>query len=767
MKLLAALGVLSMAFSVAEAETKLTIEEQIGQTLISYMDAEEIDDTTHEFLSKQRLGGVIFYNWSNKLDSYEQVKALALGLQEQAEKLNMPPLFISADQEGGLVARLRVGFTEFPGNAALGRTDSEELAFTSAKLMGQEMMEVGVNFTFAPVVDVNSNRDNPVIGIRSYGESPELVTRLGLAATHGFAASGVISCLKHFPGHGDVDVDSHCSLPVLHKPKRELDALELAPFKAILNESPAIMTAHLRIPELDCNCCATLSKTILTDLLRNELGYQGLIVTDSLSMGAVLEECCDIGEVAVRAFEAGSDLLVIGGKTLNDEDEMSHNQELLFIQQALLHAVDEGRISLERLEESVERILKTKRRFSLGELPVVQSEKQAAFDCSYKIAEKAIRLERGAYSSTLWNQRIAIVAPKLLKEAIEASELESLGCSSKSFYFDGLDGTLEETVEDVDSVIFLSYNAWRFTSQASLLKELSERFPLMLVAVRDARDAELKNSAESIVTTVSPTAVAFRVLLDRLTLAAVEREVAFEEADSIGKKIWFNECAQRVDQLIYWKDGEQWPSVGIGHFIWPPESYTGTFRAGRFHHVLAFLKEHHASLPSWLADTRYSPWQSGDEFRAEEQSAQMQELRDFLVATVPLQAKYMVGRFWGSLPNLVSGLSSKERVSLIMQVQRLLETPGGLFALVDYLNFKHEGTALKEEYNGVRWGLKQVLLGMGNTNSPLEDLVVSAKSRLQQRVDASPEERNEARWIPGWFNRLDRYLLYCKSSSSK
>ena len=520
-RLLSAVITILLLFDSVKAED-LTVEEKIGQILIPYIDCETADFATYTFLRSYRPGGIILFNWANGLHSQEQVKSLCLGLQDQAEKLKLPPLFIAVDQEGGLIARLHNGFTEFPGNGALGRTDSKELAFTSAKEMGHEMLQVGVNFVCAPVVDINSNANNPVIGIRSYGDHSELVTRLGLAASLGFSDAGVISCLKHFPGHGDVDVDSHTSLPILNKSKEDLDKLELVPFRSILNISPAIMTAHLRIPNLDSHCCVTLSKKILTNLLRNEWGYQGLIITDSLTMGGVLAECQNIGEAAVRAFEAGADLLLIGEPSDKSKSSSCYD-DLMCVQQSLLKAVHEGRITPQRIEESLHRILDAKKNFHVGERIVMKGNRRLAEECSCKIAKRAIRLEKGVCVPQLWNKkRVAIVAPRLLEEAIIASELVQVGFSSQVFYFEDLEPKSEEIrnlegqMEQVDAIIFLSYNAWRFAKQESLLRNLSQKHPLILIATRDSQDAKLENLAQTIISTVSPTAIALRAVVDCL-----------------------------------------------------------------------------------------------------------------------------------------------------------------------------------------------------------------------------------------------------------
>lgn len=757
MKLLSVAALLCMLLMRAEAR----IEDQIGQIIVSYIDGDKANESTFEFLHTHRPGGIILYNWSNILETPDQIKALCLGLQDQARAADLPPLFIAVDQEGGLKARLRTGFTEFPGNAALGRADSEELAYISAKEMGHEMMEVGINFTCAPVVDVNSNHDNPVIGIRSYGDDPDQVTKLGSAASRGFSDAGVISCLKHFPGHGDADIDSHLSLPVINKTRADLDEVELLPFRTILNHSPAIMTAHLKIPEIDERNPATLSKELLTTLLRNEWGYEGLIVTDSLTMGAICETCGDIGEAAVRAFEAGNDILLVGGKTGDGFRDSSHDQDLICVRDALINALRTGRISEQRLQQSLTRIAQTKKQFCIGSQKPLQKRASLAQESAQKIAEKSVRLEKGAYPSTLWDQRVILIAPQTLQTPIEESGLNQIGFEQKTLYFDPFNptlGNIEKKLDNIDAVIFVSYNAWLFPKQEALLQHLSQKYPLILIASCDSRDAELDTSAQSIITTVSPTAVALRVVHDRITRAALQRDVPDDQIKKIGMRVWDNECHQRTDQLVFWNTGEHWPSVGIGHFIWPPESYNGIFREGRFHHVLSFLKEYGIELPPWLVNLRYSPWHSSEEFHAQKDSNQMKQLLSLLIATTPLQAKYMIERLWIAIPRLVHNLSSKERHHIIRQTKRILNTPDGLFALVDYLNFKHEGISPLEEYNGVRWGLKQVLLGMNDQHGPMEDMVISAKHCLCSRVAASPQKKREILWIPGWFARLERYL---------
>src|SRR5205823_4953521 len=201
---------------------------------------------------------------------------------------------VSVDQEGGMVNRFKAPLHQFSGNMALGAIASAdpeegvELTRAQAAAQAKELRAIGVNWNFAPVADVNNNPDNPIIGVRSYGESPELVARLAAAAVQGYQSAGMLACAKHFPGHGDTCVDSHLALPTVHADRPRLDSVELLPFKHLIDRGVgAIMTTHVIFPALDPDHPATLSRAILTDLLRTGLGFDGLLITDCLEMEAI------------------------------------------------------------------------------------------------------------------------------------------------------------------------------------------------------------------------------------------------------------------------------------------------------------------------------------------------------------------------------------------------------------------------------------------------------------------------------------------------
>lgn len=298
-----------------------------------------------------KVGGIILL--SRNVQSPEQIAGALNDLQERSET----PLFIAADQEGGLITRMKHPFTTFPGNMAIGATRSVEFARDSAKAIARELLAVGVNMNFAPCVDVNNNPLNPIIGIRSFGESPELVAELGVAAIDGFESQGIMACVKHFPGHGDTSTDTHMALPSIPYKRRRLNAVELRPFKAAVDHGVAmVMTSHICFPALDAEYPATLSHAVITRLLRNAMKFDGLIVTDCMEMRAIVDNYGAV-EAAILAVKAGTDIL-LACHTLEIQAQ---------IRTALVKAVESGEIAEEQIDRSVARILAAKKRFGLEE----------------------------------------------------------------------------------------------------------------------------------------------------------------------------------------------------------------------------------------------------------------------------------------------------------------------------------------------------------------------------------------------------------------
>jgi len=357
----------------------MTLEQKVGQLFVIEVAGRDADapsdaakainqrmygvDTPAQAVAKYQPGGVIYYTTRNNDDNIgdpAQVARLSNGLQRAAVSLpTRIPLQISVDQEGGaLVARFGPPATQMPGNMALGAGRSATDAKRSAEVIGTELASVGVTQDYAPVADVNVNPNNPVIGIRSIGSDPRLVSDLVAAQVRGYRAGGVSAVAKHFPGHGDTATDSHFGLPEVTHTRAELEAIDLPPFRAAIAAGiDSIMTAHVVLPAIDPGVPATMSHKILTGLLRDELGFDGLIVTDALDMqGATATYPPDVAPV--RAFLAGADQLLVPPQM-----DTAYN--------AVLAAVRSGEISKKRLDESVYRILLHKHRRGIFRDPFV------------------------------------------------------------------------------------------------------------------------------------------------------------------------------------------------------------------------------------------------------------------------------------------------------------------------------------------------------------------------------------------------------------
>lgn len=341
----------------------MTIAEKVGQLFVPYVYGQSIHDdhpdnvsrnrayagtdNFAELIEKYHVGGIILAGWAGNFVTLEQTIALTHDIQQVAMSQRLPiPLLLGADAESA--APLRNVTTSFPGNMAFGAVGDEELAYKAAQTIGRELKAIGINQNYAPVADVNVNPANPVIGLRSFGSDSDLVAALTVAQTKGYQDVGVVATAKHFPGHGNTDVDSHVGLPIIYHSLEQLWEIDLKPFQAAIDAGlDAMMTAHIVVPALDASGRpATLSKPILTDLLRETMGFDGVILTDALNMQGVREMFGD-DRVAVEAVLAGVDLLLF-----------PMNMTIQY--NAVLEAVERGEITETRLDESVYRLLKLK-----------------------------------------------------------------------------------------------------------------------------------------------------------------------------------------------------------------------------------------------------------------------------------------------------------------------------------------------------------------------------------------------------------------------
>ena len=297
--------------------SEMTIEEKIAQMMIVYYTGDSVDDTLLSVIRSVKSGGFILT--ADNITTYEKTKSFVQSLQENSET----PMIISIDQEGGLVQRLScltdVTPTNIPNMLSVGNFNDTQFAYNIGKVMAEELRTIGVNLTFAPVVDVLPQNGESFIGTRSFGSNVEIVSSMSTAIAKGLEENGIIATYKHFPGHGDTTTDSHTSLPVVCKTKDELFSNELIPFQnAIKNNAKIIMIGHIALPEIIGDSTpASLSKEIVTDLLKTKMGFNGLVVTDALNMGALTNEY-SYEEIYVKSIEAGVDLLLMpnGSKKL-------------------------------------------------------------------------------------------------------------------------------------------------------------------------------------------------------------------------------------------------------------------------------------------------------------------------------------------------------------------------------------------------------------------------------------------------------------------
>ncbi|KOX24362.1 beta-N-acetylhexosaminidase [Saccharothrix sp. NRRL B-16348] len=507
---------------VADALRGMSLEEKVGQLFVTYAYGATVDasdpasvaanrrqhgvDNAEQLIRKYHLGGIIYFAWSGNTANPAQVAELSNGIQ----RVSSIPALVSTDQEYGVVSRIGEPVTPFPGNMALGAARDPEAAGEAALIAGRELRAMGVNQDFAPVADVNVNALNPVIGVRSFAEDPELTARLVEAQVRGYERGGVSATAKHFPGHGDTAVDSHTGLPVIGHSREDWERLDAPPFRrAIAAGIDSIMTAHIVVPALDpAGDPATLSRPIITGVLRDRLGYDGVVVTDSLGMAGVRQKYGD-DRVPVLALKAGVDQLL-----------MPPDIDLAY--QAVLAAVRGGELTERRIDQSVRRILRMKAKRGLfggrfvdpAKLPDVVGtapNKQAA----QRITDRTTTLVRNeilplrtppaAVFTTGWGTTADPVphrfAAAVGRRSATANALVTGANPNQS--------TIDRAVAGAgaaDLTIVATNKAWTDVGQQNLVKALlATGKPVVVIAVRDPYDIAYFPEARTYLATYSYT----------------------------------------------------------------------------------------------------------------------------------------------------------------------------------------------------------------------------------------------------------------------
>ena len=333
----------------------MTLEEKVGQMMFYGVNGTNVDDKVVNLFEDQHAGGIILYGhrnfWGSSLDNnVKYVNSIKKANRQNSDI----PLFIGFDEEGGSMSQLPQELMRTPSKGELGNTNDSSLATGIGAGTAKKLKLLGINTDFGTVLDINTNKNNPIIGVRSYGSTKEKVTEFGINELKAIQNEGVIPTVKHFPGHGDTEVDSHLGLPSLNHDLNRLKSTELVPFQTAINNGvDMVMTAHIMLPQIDKEYPATMSKKILTDLLRDEMGYKGVIITDDLEMQAISKNW-DLGEAAIKSVEAGADILLV-----------CHTIEKVY--NAVVQGVNDGKIDENRIDESVRRILRLKYQYKLSD----------------------------------------------------------------------------------------------------------------------------------------------------------------------------------------------------------------------------------------------------------------------------------------------------------------------------------------------------------------------------------------------------------------
>jgi beta-N-acetylhexosaminidase len=493
----------------------LTIEQAIGQKLMLAFAGTQPAPDVLATIKNQHVGGVTLFRALNVVDP-PQVRALTDALQQAAAASGQPPLLVAADQEGGQLMAIGEGATPFPGNMALGATASTELAQRMGHAIGLELAAMGINVNYAPVCDVNTNPDNPTVGIRSFGEDATLVARMGAALITGMQSAGVAATAKHYPGGGDVAVDPHHDVPVVSHDRQRLDRVELLPFaQAIEAGVRLIMTGHVALPALNdgLNLPATLSRPIMQGVLREEMGFDGVIISDALEMGAIAQGAGQMIDI-IAATLAGVDLLL-----LNADPNL---QRLAF--DGLRHALKRALIPRDYLLASAQRALALKEWLAgqaRPDLDVVGSASHHAL--AEEIAGRSITLVRDEAQRLPLRlapeARLALILPRPedLTPADTSSYVTLTLADAMRRYHPRVDefvtahrptseeiAAIRERAQDYDLVIAGSINAHSNPEQAALVNALLQAgVPLIAVALRTPYDLAAFPGVQTYVCTYS------------------------------------------------------------------------------------------------------------------------------------------------------------------------------------------------------------------------------------------------------------------------
>lgn len=478
----------------------MSLEQKAGQVMSVAFHGADIPSSLEQVIREQRVGSIILYK--ENIASPARLAVLLNDLGRVARAANLPPLLFPIDQEGGPAVRLGRGAAVLPAAMALAATPDPGASIArAAAITAEECKALGLNFVLAPVADVNDNPKNPVIMSRSFGSDPRRVADATAAMVRAYAAAGLLCCAKHFPGHGDTTVDSHTGLPELPYSAARLEQIEFVPFRAAVDAGvPAVMTAHIRLPAIDPtpNVSATLSRAAVTGLLRERLGFRGLVLSDDLEMAAITKSF-PTPQAATMALAAGADLLLFRFDVAAQRE--AHRQ--------IVDAVRSGAIPRERLDEAVLHVLEAKARWGVldqGAAEVTAVPRRVGTDANQTtaldLARQSITLLRNRGVLPLQGRKVLVLSP----EPTELKNDEALVDGQQPF------GThlarlmpvtqrvlqLRPSAADIaahaqaaqehDVIVIATYDVAKYSQQATLVRQIGSARPLVVVSLRSPYD---------------------------------------------------------------------------------------------------------------------------------------------------------------------------------------------------------------------------------------------------------------------------------------
>src|SRR5690349_8418778 len=537
-RILVVLSVLALAVvparGAAAQATTMTLEQKVGQMFVSYVYGSSATTTTAsdlaanqtmygadvhngaEAVAKYHLGGVIYFTWSNNLANPPQIAGLSNGLQQAALADTGVPLQISTDQEGGIVNRIGAPVAVSPGNMAIGATFNPLNAYAAAKASGAELKAMGINVVDAPVVDVNTEPRNAADGVRAFGDKTAQVALFGAAAVAGYRAAGIGAQAKHFPGLGDTTVNTDNGIAITNETREQLMATDVPPFRAaIAAGAQSVMAAHIVAPALDpSGRPASLSKPIVTGLLRNQLHYDGVVITDALSAAALADIPAD--EIILDAIDAGV-------------DELLMPTNLPAAVQTVLDAVHSGRLSEARIDQSVQRILKMKTQLGLFGNPYVDANPAvgtpAHLQTMADIAKRSITVLRNSSLPLPAGKNILVTGWGVSTTQNLTNQLTSRGVTATRFYTGSPSAAViaqaVAAAQAADVTVVTTYNAWGDTTQQNLVAALlATGKPIVVASVGAPYDIAYFPSAATYLAAYDYQPVSVVALADALTGAA-------------------------------------------------------------------------------------------------------------------------------------------------------------------------------------------------------------------------------------------------------